>query len=553
VPGEPADARPGVHCSPLPLGVWRFTTASRPHAHVSPPPDLISPRRLASVLGVLVAMGAALAPAAAGQAPPPPPPPGPPTPPSPPPGPTPPPAPPPVYSLVAPFAAGRGQGVLVRGNGFGAGSRVTVTMAGRPVGQTVANSIGNFATGFAVPSGVGPGTYPIVAEASGRSVRASVRIVPGRRPPLAVATSSTGATLATSSTSGRPGRGIHVVATGLPPGKPVVVQVGGQQVATGRVGPGGGFSRWFGIPRQSVGRHELRLATAGLLMKSYVDILPSRLRSWPGGGVRMVAVGDIACQPGQARTAASCQQQATAQLALELNPRVVAMLGDMQYSAGAIAAFAGSFDASWGPLKSRMRPTLGNHEYLTPGAAGYFAYYGSAAAPPNGWYSYDVGTWHVVVLNSNCIGIVDCSPTSPQVTWLRGDLGSHGRRCTLAYFHHPRFSSAGHFLTGRTNALWSALYDYGVDVVLNGHAHVYERFAPQDIWGHAAPGRGIRQFTVGSGGVNHDHFVGIRGNSEVRSSAFGVLALALRPGGYRWSFLTTPSGRIRDGGSAPCH
>src|SRR4029453_3138436 len=185
VPGEPADARPGAHCSPLPLGVVVFTTASRPHAHVSPPLNLISPRRLASVLGVLVAMGAALAPAAAGQGPPPPPPPppGPPPPPSPPPGPTPPPAPPPVYSLLAPFAAGRGQGVLVRGNGFGAGSRVTVTMAGRPVGQAVANSIGNFATGFAVPSGVGPGTYPIVAEASGG--RAARRGPPAPRPPPA--------------------------------------------------------------------------------------------------------------------------------------------------------------------------------------------------------------------------------------------------------------------------------------------------------------------------------------------------------------------------------
>jgi acid phosphatase type 7 len=459
-----------------------------------------------------------------------------------------------VYSLIAPFEAGRGQGVLVRGNGFGAGSRIVVTMAGKQVAQAVANSIGNFATGFAVPPGTGPGTYPIVSQAGGRQVRASLRVVPGRRAPLAVATSSTGATLTTSATSGRPGRGIHVTATGLPPNKPVVVTLGGQRVASGKAGPGGGFSRWFGIPRQSVGRHELRVGSGRLLLKSYVDVLPSRLRAWPaGGGARMVAVGDIACQPGQRRSPAACQQQATAQLAEELNPSVVAMLGDMQYSAGAIAAFAGSFDAAWGPLKSRMRPTTGNHEYLTPGAAGYFAYFGSAAAPPNSWYSYNLGTWHIVVLNSNCIGIVDCSPGSAQVNWLRADLASHPRACTLAYFHHPRFSSAGHFLTSRTNSLWQALYDHGVDVVLNGHAHVYERFAPQDILGHAAPGRGIVQFTVGSGGVNHDRFVGIRGNSAVRSSAFGVLALALRPAGYRWSFLTTPVGRIRDGGSASCH
>ncbi|MFL5820428.1 MAG: metallophosphoesterase family protein [Solirubrobacteraceae bacterium] len=441
--------------------------------------------------------------------------------------------------------------MLVRGSGFAAGAKVVVTVAGRQVAQAVTNSIGNFATGF--PVAVAPGNYQVVSQAAGRQVNAPLRVVPGRRAPRAVATSSTGATLTTSSLTGRRGGGVRLAATGLPAGKPVRVELGGEQVATGRVGPGGGFFRWFRIPGQSVGRHDLRLTTGRLEMKSYIDVLPSSLRPRPLGGVRMVAVGDIACQPGQRKSPASCQQQATAQLAEELNPRVVAMLGDMQYSAGAIAAFAGSFDAAWGPLKSRMRPTLGNHEYLTPGAAGYFAYFGSAGAPPGGWYSYDLGTWHVVVLNSNCIGIVDCSPASPQVTWLRGDLASHPRQCTLAYFHHPRFSSAGHFLTTRTNALWAALYDYGVDVVLNGHAHVYERFAPQDILGHAAPGRGIRQFTVGSGGVNHDHFVGIRGNSEVRSSAFGVLDLTLRRGSYRWSFLTTPFGKIRDGGSASCH
>jgi len=449
--------------------------------------------------------------------------------------------------------AGRGQGVLVRGNGFGAGSRVTVTVGGRQVAQATANSIGNFATGFVVGPGLAPGTYPVVAEAGGRQVRNTVRIVAGRRRTLAVAVSSTGATLATSSVSGPRGSGLRLVATGLPAGSPMSVQFGGSQVASGRAGPGGAFARWIGVPSQSVGRHELRLTARRLELKSYFDILPSRRRTVVGGGARLVAVGDIACQPGQRRSPAACNHQETAQLAAELNPTVVAPLGDLQYSAGAIAAFAGSFDATWGPLKSRMRPTLGNHEYLTPGAAGYFTYFGSAGAPPNGWYSYNLGTWHVVVLNSNCIGIVDCSPGSPQVTWLRGDLASHARQCTLAYFHHPRFSSAGHFLTTRTNSLWSALYDHGVDVVLNGHAHVYERFAPQDILGHVAPGRGIRQFTVGSGGVNHDRFVGIRGNSEVRSTSFGVLALALRPGGYRWSFLTTPSGRIRDGGSASCH
>jgi hypothetical protein len=273
----------------------------------------------------------------------------------------------------------------------------------------------------------------------------------------------------------------------------------------------------------------------------------------------MVAAGDIACQPGGAVTSVRCQQAATAQLAASLHPRVVAVLGDNQYAQGAIAAYAGSFDATWGVMKSRMRPAPGNHEYLTPQASGYYTYFGSAARPPNGWYSYNLGSWHIVVLNTNC-PFVDCNQGGAEDSWLRADLASHPRRCTLAYFHHPRFSSAGHYESegqafdrAATLSFWNTLYAYGVDVVVNGHSHIAERFAPQDVLGHPATGRGIAQFTVGSGGVNHDRIIGVAKNSRFRSKAFAVLELALGPGHYRWRFLRAPDGRILDAGSSGCH
>jgi calcineurin-like phosphoesterase family protein len=272
----------------------------------------------------------------------------------------------------------------------------------------------------------------------------------------------------------------------------------------------------------------------------------------------LVAAGDIACPPGQASTSVTCRQRDTGALAARLAPAVVAPLGDNQYPAGSRAAYARSFGPAWGRLKARIRPAAGNHEYLTAGAAGYFGYFGPSAAPPGGWYSYDLGSWHVVVLNTNC-AFVGCGPGSAQETWLRADLASHPVACTLAYFHHPRFTSAGisapeaRYLNTATLAFWTVLHDHGVDVVLNGHAHVYERFAPQDVWARADPGHGIREFTVGSGGINHDRFVRIARNSQVRSGAFGVLDLTLAAGSYRWRFVTAPTGAVRDSGSAPCH
>ncbi len=208
-----------------------------------------------------------------------------------------------------------------------------------------------------------------------------------------------------------------------------------------------------------------------------------------------------------------------------------------------------------GGSRSRTRPSPGNHDYATTGAAGYFGYFGEAAGDPaKGFYSYDIGAWHVVSLNSNC-SIVSCATGSAQETWLRADLAAHPKACTLAYWHHPRFSSGTvHGSTTTVAPLWQALYDSSADVVLAGHEHNYERFAPVDPAGTIDPGRGLRSFVVGTGGRSHYPFGQANPGSEVRSSGtFGVLHLTLRATALSWQFVPEPGKAFSDSGSANCH
>jgi hypothetical protein len=272
----------------------------------------------------------------------------------------------------------------------------------------------------------------------------------------------------------------------------------------------------------------------------------------PVRGPTLVAAGDIACAPGEPRTDVACHQLDTAALIARLQPDVVAPLGDVQYEVGALADFQGSFDRTWGRFRARMRPAVGNHEYGTPGAAGHFAYFGSRAGPPGkGWYSYALGSWHVVVLNSNC-DAVGCGAGSRQQRWLRADLAAHRRRCTLAYWHHPRFSSGLHGSDDALAPLWRTLQRGGADVALSGHDHDYERFAPQDAGGRLDPARGIVQFVVGTGGRSHYPILLAGRASRAHASVFGVLALTLGRGAYRWRFVAEPGVGFRDAGVARC-
>ena len=273
----------------------------------------------------------------------------------------------------------------------------------------------------------------------------------------------------------------------------------------------------------------------------------------------VVAAGDLVCGT-RTDTGDPCRHAETAELVTSIDPTAVLLLGDIQYEKGTLSDFKAYFDPTWGRHKAITRPVPGNHEYETAGAAGYFDYFngvgdqtGRAGQRGKGYYSFDLGAWHVVALNSNCGAVGGCDAGSPQEQWLRADLAAHPRTCTLAYWHHPRFSSGMHGNTSSMQPIWRALQDHGADLVLAGHDHDYERFAPQLAGGALNTSRGIRSFVVGVGGKETRAFGVIRANSEVRSNrALGVLKLTLRNAGYDWEFVPIPAHSFTDGGSAQC-
>lgn len=246
--------------------------------------------------------------------------------------------------------------------------------------------------------------------------------------------------------------------------------------------------------------------------------------------------------------------EATAKL-LEKIPGTVMAIGDLAYPDGSAENFA-CYDKTWGRLKSRTRPAPGNHEFHSAGATYYFQYFGAAAGEARkGYYSYELASWHIVVLNSECDEAGGCGVGSAQEKWLREDLAAHPVACTLAYFHKPLFSSGGKHGNDLTvKPLWDALYQGGADVAVNGHDHDYERFAPQTPEAKADAARGIREFVVGTGGKNHRPFKVPHANSEVRNAdTFGVLKLTLGAGNYKWEFVPVEGGTFRDVGAGDCH
>ena len=264
----------------------------------------------------------------------------------------------------------------------------------------------------------------------------------------------------------------------------------------------------------------------------------------------LVGAGDIA----------SCDDlagaEATAKL-IDKIPGTVFAAGDLAYPDGSDEQFAKCYGPTWGRFKDRTRPAPGNHEYHSDGASGYARYFAAAAGDPKkAYYSYDLGTWHILALNSECEFVGGCDAESPQGRWLRQDLAQHPAACTLAYFHKPLFSSGGsHGNDAAMIPLWAALYSAHADVIINGHDHDYERFAPQDTAGHADPRRGIREFVVGTGGKNsHRTFGVIQPNSEThQADTFGVLKLALHASSYDWEFVPEAGKTYHDSGTGSCH
>jgi hypothetical protein len=299
----------------------------------------------------------------------------------------------------------------------------------------------------------------------------------------------------------------------------------------------------------------------------------------------IAAAGDVACDPASSAfhhlrgQPGACRMKYTADLLAHARRRgnlaAVLTLGDNQYFCGGYRAFQRSYDPTWGRVKDLTHPTPGDHDYIIHSnpdatdcsdeadAAGYYRYFGHAALDPNtqkSWYSFDVTTtdgtaWHVISLNAACEFVGGCGAGSPQETWLREDLAANPATCTLAYWYAPRFSSGRHGSDPQYTAFWQDLYDAGAEVVLNGHDHDYERFAPQTPDQEVAP-EGIREFVVGTGGVGHEAMRPHRReiNSVVANDrTFGVLQLELRPTSYRWRFSPEKGHRFSDAGTGSCH
>jgi hypothetical protein len=262
----------------------------------------------------------------------------------------------------------------------------------------------------------------------------------------------------------------------------------------------------------------------------------------PPGPVRILAAGDIGeCGFGAHETGAM----------LGSMDGIILALGDLAYFQGTAANFRDCYDPAWGRFQDRTRPVPGNHEYESPGAFSYFDYFGDLAGPRGlGYYAFTAGSWRIIALNSGA-GAGSMSASSAQVQWLRGELDNNRFACTLAFWHHPLFSSGPNGNQPDVRELWRVLSDAGVDVIINGHDHMYERFAPQDLDGKATP-TGIRQFIAGTGGAHLYTPGAVKPNSERRGSAYGFLMMTLSDTSYQWEFKSVGN-TFSDAGTGTCH
>jgi hypothetical protein len=291
--------------------------------------------------------------------------------------------------------------------------------------------------------------------------------------------------------------------------------------------------------------------------------LPSTLRDSPV----IVAVGDIACSNDSDHrdTSDRCHELQTSNLALSVNPDAVFLLGDLQYFDGKYEDFLGSYDPTWGKMKSITYPSPGNHDYQSfDGAKGYFDYFGAAAGDPTkGYYSFDIGSWHIISLNSNCQEedpedptkdkMVSCAKPPEQVEWLKNDLAADDSKCTLAFWHHPMFSSGGEGSHPTVGPFWDELYADKADVVLVGHDHNYERFLPQDP-NATQVADGITQFVVGTGGWSLWNKYDEKENTAIfNATSYGILKLVLHDSSFDWEFIPEPGSQFTDKGTGLCN
>ena len=303
-----------------------------------------------------------------------------------------------------------------------------------------------------------------------------------------------------------------------------------------------------------------RLVTVLVAMVLAGTFLSTHQASSDVGDPVIAAVGDIACSPTSSAykdglgTASSCRHKYVADQLEGKDLAAFLALGDLQYEKGDLASFNTSYGQSFAPYYDITRPVPGNHEYKTAGASGYYAYFASKAeAASPGYYSYEVGDWHLVALNSNCRPIGGCGLNKPQYNWLKADLAANTDQCTLAYWHHPKFNSGEHSGVKNMNWAWNLLYKDNAEIILNGHEHSYQRFVPLSRTGATGDPRGIVEFVSGGGGKSHYSAGTTDPNSAFRNTSdYGMLFLTLHPGSadYQW---VTESGAVLDSGSINCH
>jgi len=385
-------------------------------------------------------------------------------------------------------------------------------------------------TGSGLVQGLALGSATVTATSEGKSGTASVMVIPA--PVASVDVSPASATISANGT---------VQLTGTPK------DANGNALA-GRVVTWSSSSPTVAAVNGAGAVVGLQAGTTSVTATSEGQVGTSVITVQPASGPPVIAgAGDIA-------DCSRSSQEATAEV-LDKIVGTVVTFGDQAYDAGSLTEYMNCYDPSWGRHKARTRPSPGNHEYNSgsaAGAAGYYSYFGAAAGDPaKGYYSYDLGAWHLIVINSN----LDMSAGSAQEQWLRADLAAHPTVCTAAYWHHPRFSSGGNGSTTMAQPIWQALYDYGADLVFNGHDHDYERFAPQTPTGALDNTNGVVEIVAGTGGNALYTWPGNPiANSVVRSNvSYGILKVTLWPTSYDWEFVPIAGGTFTDKGSALCH
>jgi acid phosphatase type 7 len=466
--------------------------------------------------------------------------------------------------MMTPASGPPGATVSLLGREFGKRDRVTVRLGGTIVARARSSRRGSFTASFTVPARR-RSRLRIVTLSRGRRVANVFRL--GTAVADAEVASRPGKRMRWTPTEAPVGGTIHLAGSGLPPNRMLRVRFGGIQTAAVQTSRGGRFALSFTVPAIAPGRHLIRVksrrkalaffhtTTAG--PSAVIGAPPPATPVSPGGDAVIYAAGDIACAPGSAQTSTKCREMKTSDIIVRGGASRVLALGDLQYNSASLSNLRNSYDRSWGRLKPITSPAIGNHE---GNANGYFDYFngtgvsnGPAGSRGKGYYSFDLGSWHLTALNSNCARVA-CNAGSAQESWLRADLAAHPGACTLAYWHHPRFSS-GHDGDGTfMQDIWRTLYNAGVDVVLVGHSHNYERFAPMNANGGLDRARGIREFVVGTGGAFFTGISSARPNSEARqNNTYGVLKLTLLFGSYDWRFVPEAGKTFSDSGSQACH